>query len=93
MASLAEAKLRRRRVPGKKSQNSGLFLMPGKLSGGTWLPKAPENSLLDEMPYCNRAISRNCRAVASRNVSMLVPAGASSPDLAWMAEAIRNARA
>lgn len=33
-------------------------------------------------PYFNRATSRNCRAVASRNVSTLAPAGISNPDFA-----------
>lgn len=36
-----------------------------------------------------REISRSCLAVASRNVSTLVPDGVSSPDLAWIAAAIR----
>jgi hypothetical protein len=35
--------------------------------------------------YCIRATSRNCRAVASRNVSTLAPSGVSSPDLACIA--------
>ncbi len=93
MASLAEAKLRRQTGSRQKSQNSCVFLTPGQLSGESWLVKAPENSLLNLVLYCKRARSRNCRAVASRNVSMLAPAGGSSPDFAWMAEAIRSARA
>lgn len=93
MASLAEENCAAGGFPAKNCKTHALFLMPGKLSGGSWLLKAPENSLLNQMLYCNRAISRNCRAVASRNVSMLVPEGASSPDLAWIAEAIRCARA
>jgi len=41
----------------------------------------------------SRPTSRNCRAVASRNVSTLAPEGMSSPDLAWIAKAIRCASA
>ncbi len=93
MASLAEAKLRRQTGSRQKSQNSCVFLTPEQLAGESWLVKAPENSLLNKIPYCSRAISRNCRAVASRNVSMLAPGGGSRPDFAWTAEAIRNARA
>src|SRR5580658_8385749 len=45
-------------------------------------------SLSKLVAYCNRARSLNCRAVASKNVSILTPSGASKPDFAWSAAAI-----
>ena len=53
-----------------------------KLVPGLFVPAGSENSVLILNRYCIRAISRNWRAVASRNVSTLTPGGASSPDFA-----------
>ena len=68
-----------------ESPNSSDLLRAPSLAGQPHSPasgKRSSISLLNNVLYCSRAWSRNCRAVASRNVSTLAPGGASSPDFA-----------